>query len=159
MMGDRYHSTNLQSLADAAFFAHMSPGGNCQASKRKPLEHDGHDEADSNNTDNENKREVKDHRRRNASNGVGINEADGGEILETVPKPLLLRAIVVHGQIFPVIGAVRCLHIVENTWVGQNNEYSRFKDGKAELRVLHIVPSVIDLPEDLNLVEHLTRFC
>ena len=92
------------------------PGEIAKLPREKPLEHDGHDEADSNNTENENKREVKDHRRR-ASNGVGINEADGGEILETEPKPLLLRAIVVHGQIFPVIGAVRCLHIVENTWV------------------------------------------
>jgi len=62
----------------------MSPEGNCQASKRKPLEHHSHDKANGN-TDNENKGEVKDDRRCDASNGVGINEADGSEVLETVP--------------------------------------------------------------------------
>jgi hypothetical protein len=43
----------------------------------------------------------------------------GDQILETVPQSLLFRAIEVHGQIFPVIGAVGCLHIVENTWVAR----------------------------------------
>jgi hypothetical protein len=94
----------------------------------------------------------------------------------------------VHGQVFPVVGTVCFLHIVENTWIvdlgsaaplkktevkdiarikekfsnsyftRQSNGHSRFEDSKVAIGIPHIVPRIVNLTENLNLAEQLTRF-
>jgi hypothetical protein len=80
----------------------------------KPSEHGSHEEADGNHTDDEDEGEVKDDVRSNATDALGIDEANSGDILQTLTKCPLVGPEEVHGEIPAVEGTVGALQLVEN---------------------------------------------
>lgn len=139
---------------------------------KAPGKHDCHDETDSDDADDEDKGEVKDNVRSNATDTLGIDETDGDDILQTLAKGALVGPVEVHGKVLAVespIGAFQRIEYggildlccrqpvqkvqVENSTIedvriskaGRGYLDLRLEDGQVPAGVLNVIPGVIDL--------------
>jgi hypothetical protein len=78
----------------------------------EPSEHGSHEEADGNHTDDEDEGEAKDDVRSNATDALGIDETNSGDILQTLTKCPLVGPEEVHGEIPAVEGTIGALQLV-----------------------------------------------
>jgi len=89
------------------------PGKVAEPPREEPLEHEGHDETNCDDANDEYEGEVQDDLGGDASNAVCVDEANGDDVLQTVPDATLVSACELHRNVLAVECAVWRHHLVE----------------------------------------------